>query len=94
MADKHPEKTPGGSSVKDGEVYQSLRQEGASKQKAAAIANAAANSSRAEVGKKGGRAGSYEDWTVAELTERARELEITGRSTMNKEELIKALREH
>lgn len=33
MADKHPEKTPGGSSVKDGEVYQSLRQEGASKQR-------------------------------------------------------------
>lgn len=93
-ADKNPEKTPGGPSVKDGELYESLREDGASKEKAARIANAAANSSREEVGEKGGEAGSYEDWTVDELRERAAELEIEGRSTMNKADLIKALREH
>ena len=92
--DKHPEKTPGGPSVKDGELYQELREDGASKEKAARIANAAANTSRSEVGEKGGEAGSYEDWTVDELHKRATELEIEGRSGMNKAELIEALRNH
>lgn len=93
MADNNPEKTAGGKSVKDGELYASLREDGASKQKAAAIANAAANSSRSEVGEKGGEAGSYDDWTVDELRERARELDVEGRSRMNKDELIDALRD-
>ncbi|MCS5479734.1 Rho termination factor N-terminal domain-containing protein [Corynebacterium sp. YIM 101645] len=92
--DKNPEKTPGGPSVKDGELYESLREDGASKEKAARIANAAANTSREEVGGKGGRAGSYEDWTVDELRKRAAELDIAGRSSMKKDELITALRDH
>jgi len=40
----------------------------------------------------GGRA--YEDWTVAQLRERASELELEGRSSMDKAELIAALRRH
>lgn len=36
----------------------------------------------------------YEDWTKAELYERAQELDIDGRSTMSKPELIDALRAH
>ncbi|GAB3594561.1 Rho termination factor N-terminal domain-containing protein [Corynebacterium faecale] len=80
--------------MKDGELYEKLREEGSSKEKAARIANAAANSSREEVGAKGGEAGSYEDWTVDELRRRASELEIDGRSTMNKADLINALRNH
>lgn len=92
--DKNPKDTPGGASVKDGELYEELREEGNSKEKAARIANAAAGSSRSEVGERGGEAGSYEDWTVEELHERASELEIDGRSKMNKAELIEALRNH
>lgn len=92
--DKNPEKTPGGPSVKDGELYESLREDGASKEKAARIANAAANSSREDIGEKGGQAGSYEDWTVDELQERAAELDIEGRSKMNKDDLIETLRNH
>lgn len=83
-----------GPSVKDPEVYEALRDDGASKEKAARIANAAANTSREKVGRKGGEAGSYDDWTVDELRDRARELDVEGRSAMNKDELIKALREH
>lgn len=35
----------------------------------------------------------YEEWTKDELYERAQEEDIPGRSTMNKDELIEALRE-
>jgi len=89
-----PEKKSPGPSVKDPELYERLREEGNSKEKAARIANAAAASSRSEVGKTGGGSPAYEEWTVEELRERASELEIEGRSSMDKGELIDALREH
>ena len=81
-----------GPSVKDPELYESLRDDGASKQKAARIANAASNTSRSSVGRKGGTSGSYEDWTVKDLRKRAGELGIDGRSTMSKGDLVDALR--
>ena len=37
---------------------------------------------------------AYEDWTRAELDRRAQELEIEGRSRLDKDELIEALRQH
>jgi hypothetical protein len=37
---------------------------------------------------------AYEERSIEELRERARELEIEGRSTMSKDELVAALREH
>lgn len=83
-----------GPSVKDKELYESLREEGNSKEKSARIANAAAASSRSEVGRRGGNAEPYEEWSKDELTRRARELDISGRSTMTKRELISALRNH
>ena len=83
-----------GPSVKDDELYEKLRDEGNSKEKSARIANAAANSSRSEVGARGGSSPAYEEWTVEELHDRASELDIEGRSSMNKDDLIEALREH
>lgn len=83
-----------GPSVKDDKVYEKVRDQGASKEKAARIANAAANSSRSSVGRKGGRSASYEDWNVEDLRKRAGEIGIDGRSKMNKGELVKALRNH
>lgn len=83
-----------GPSVKDPELYERLREEGNSREKSARIANAAAAQGRSAVGRKGGHAGSYDDWKVADLRKRAGELGIEGRSRMNKKELIHALRHH
>lgn len=79
-------------SIKDKEMYEALREDGASKQKAARISNAAASSSRSDVARRGGRAGDYEDWSKPDLLARARDLDVEGRSKMNKSELIRALR--
>ena len=80
--------------IKDEKQYKALRREGASKEKAARIANASSNSSRSAVGRKGGKSGSYDDWSKSDLVERAREVGIEGRSKMNKSELVKTLRNH
>lgn len=82
-------KTP---QLKDPQMYESLREDGASKQKAARISNAAARKGRSAVGHKGGRAGDYEDWTVDQLKKKAKEIGLTGYSGKRKGELISALR--
>jgi hypothetical protein len=81
-----------GPSVKDKEMYEALRDEGASKEKAARISNAASATSRSEIGRRGGRSGDYQDWSKDDLMARAQELDIKGRSSMDKSQLIRALR--
>jgi Rho termination factor, N-terminal domain len=79
-------------SLKDPDLYEELREDGASKQKAARISNAAAQRGRSEVGRAGGESGSYEDWTVADLKKRAKEIGLTGYSNKRKNDLISELR--
>ncbi len=75
-------------------MYEELRKEGASKEKAARISNAAASEGRSTIGRRGGKAGDYDDWTVDRLRKRAKELGITGYSGKRKSELISMLRNH
>lgn len=79
-----------GPQIKDDEQYEALRREGASKEKAARIAN----TSRSKAGHKGGKAGSYEDWSKDDLYQKAKQVGIEGRSQMNKQDLMRALRNH
>lgn len=84
------------SRLKDPELYEKLRDDGASKEQAARISNATGGTKRgrSEVGRRGGEAGDYEDWTVVDLRERAKELGLTGYSNKRKSELITLLRNH
>lgn len=84
----------GSNSLKDPELYEELRDDGASKQKAARISNAAAARGRSALARKGGKAGDYDGWTVRRLKSRAKELGLHGYSDKNKSALISMLRSH
>ncbi|EAU47528.1 DUF7218 family protein [Salipiger bermudensis] len=80
-------------SLKNEKLYEDLREDGMSKEKAARISNAQANKDM-HPSEKGGKAPPYEDWTKDDLYARAQEIGIDGRSDMTKDELIDALRNH
>ena len=77
-----------GNSIKNDEQYEALRDDGMSKEKAARIANTP------NAGKKGGKASPYEERTKKELYDQAKKIGIENYSTMDKSELIEALRNH
>jgi hypothetical protein len=81
-----------GSSIKNDKMYEDLRKQGNSKQKSARIANAAAARGKSAVGRKGGKSGSYDDWTVADLRKRAKEIGLSGYSNLSKDKLISKIR--
>lgn len=87
-----------GNQIKDYKTYEAIRDQGASKEKAARIANAQAKSKKSggksETAAKGGRHGKYEDWSKDALYQQARKVGIEGRSKMKKDDLIDALRHH
>jgi Rho termination factor, N-terminal domain len=80
--------------VKDDKQYEGLRKRGASKEKAARIANANAGSSGNKASRRGGSSSSLDDMTKDQLQKRARKIGIKGRSKMSKGELIRAIRNH
>jgi hypothetical protein len=79
-------------SIKNEKLYEDLRKQGDSAQKAARIANAAAARGKSAVGRKGGKSGSYDDWTVPQLKKRAKELGLSGYSDLSKAKLISKIR--
>lgn len=82
------------SSIKNEDLYEKLRGEGNSKEKAARVSNAVARDGASRVGKRGGDSPAYESWSKSDLYQRAKEVSIDGRSRMSKADLIDALRNH
>jgi hypothetical protein len=70
-----PQKSPG-PSVKDPEQYEALRDQGASKEKAARIANSDRHSTA--------KSASYDDWSKDDLEKRAAEIGIEGHSKLRR----------
>lgn len=79
-----------GPTIKDDRRYEALRREGASKEKAARIAN----TEQSKAGKRGGKSPKYEEWSKEDLHAKARQVGIEGRSKLSKSGLIDALRHH
>jgi hypothetical protein len=79
-------------SIKNEKMYEELRKDGNSKQKAARISNASAAQGKSSVARKGGKSGSYDDWTVAELKKRAKDLGLSGYSSLTKSKLVSKIR--
>lgn len=81
-------------SIKNEKMYEELRGQGNSKEKAARISNATASRGKSSVGRKGGQSGSYDDWSVDDLKQRAKQLGMSGYSHLTKDKLISKLRNH
>jgi hypothetical protein len=77
-----------GPQIKNDALYEKLRDQGNSKEKAARIANAK------EAGTLDHPGGTLENRSKEELLDEAREIGIEGRSKMDKDELIDAIRDH
>ncbi|MFD1702815.1 Rho termination factor [Methylopila henanensis] len=84
-------------SIKNPEVYEALRDQGASAEKAARISNAQAkygDRGANAPSSKGGKSPPYEDWRRDDLYAKAREIGLKGVSRATKSDLIHALRSH
>ena len=77
-----------GPEIKKPHMYESLRDEGMSKEKAARISNAKAEGSLDQ------DSTHLENRSKEELYDEAKEIGIEGRSEMSKKELIDAIRDH
>ena len=78
-------------SIKNEKLYEDLRKE-AAQAKSARIANAAAARGKSAVGGRGGKSGSYDDWTVSDLKKRTKEIGLSGYSNLSKDKLISKIR--
>lgn len=77
-----------GPQIKDDKLYDDLRRQGESKEKAARIANAKAADTLDHKGT------ALDDRSKDVLYDEAKEIGIEGRSDMTKDELVKAIRAH
>ena len=81
-----------GSGVKNKALYKRLRNLGVSAKESVRVARASIKTPSKKASARGGAASSYDNLKVPELQRRAKKAGIKGRSTMNKKQLVKALR--
>jgi hypothetical protein len=81
------------SQVKSTKIAKVPKQRG-SKAKPARITSSSASSSRSQPSKRSGTNSSFNEWSKEDLMQRARQEGISGRSSMNKSQLVSALRKH
>jgi hypothetical protein len=81
-----------GTGVKNKALYKRLRNLGVSAKESARVAKASVKTPSKKASARGGAASSYGNLKVPELQRRAKKAGIKGRSTMNKKQLVKALR--
>lgn len=89
-----PENNP---AIKNPKLYEELRDQGASAEKAARISNAQAKYGTKgpnAPSTKGGKSPKYEEWRRDDLYAKAREIGLGGLSRASKPQLIDALRSH
>ena len=84
-------------SIKNPELYEELREQGNSAEKAARISNAQAkygNKGKNAPSHKGGKSPNYEQWGRDDLYAKTKEIGLSGLSRAPKPKLIEALRSH
>lgn len=84
-------------SIKNPAVYEALREQGASAEKAARISNAQAKygtKGPKSPSTRGGKSPDYEEWRRGELYARAKEIGLKGLSGATRPQIIHALRTH
>lgn len=81
-----------GTGVKNKALYKRLRNLGVSAKESVRVANTSAKTPRKKASQRGAAVSSYDNVKVPELQRRAKKAGIKGRSTMNKKQLVKALR--
>jgi Rho termination factor-like protein len=85
-------KNKAGTGVKNKALYKRLRNLGVSVKESTRVANSSAKASGKRASQPSGAASSFANLKVPELRRRAKQAGVKGRSTMNKKQLIKALR--
>ena len=81
------------SQVKSTKIAKLPKQRG-SREKPVRIVRSAASSSQIKAVRRSGTSSSLDEWSKEDLIKRARQLGISGRSSMNKSQLVSALRKH
>jgi hypothetical protein len=85
-------KAKAGTGVKNKALYKRLRNLGVSVKESTRVANSSAKTPRKRASQHSGAVSSFANLKVPELRRRAKKAGVKGRSTMNKKQLIKALR--
>lgn len=82
------------SMMRNGTVFEQVRQQQRESDDTGTPATGAGRARARTRARRSGRSGPYDSWTVLELRKRAKELGLTGYSSLSKSDLVAELRNH